>query len=301
MSISWLAILIVVYLLVAKGPRMLAALKDMASQHGDDPGSGGTIAWYLSVWILGLGIAALATRLYWKSIPAGDYSFGGLVFFFFAAGVFVIASGAAVALAGFLGRSLGVAGRGVIAAVMLLVLCVGLFLPMHKDAEGARARSSAAELAWFEDNLARLQAQMQTTPHAPAGSVPPQLELRREGEAIHVTNRSNESLRVNLMFVLPHGRQWERCWAGVSDEGCTPGAGGCAYQLAKDGTKVAAKGIVGIDNQPVLAAGRAAVFTHACGPRFRDAAMEFRLFNPQDGTARFQSDSAFVPDHPWLQ
>ena len=77
------------------------------------------------------------------------------------------------------------------------------------------------------------------------------------------------------------------------DEGCTPGAGACATQLV-DGTKVAAKGIVGIDNQPVLAAGGLMSSRMHAGPGFRDAAMEFRLFNLQDGT---RASPAFVPDH----
>jgi len=146
MSISWLAILIVVYLLVAKGPRMLAALKDMASQHGDDPGSGGTIAWYLSVWILGLGIGALATRLYWKSIPAGDYSFGGLVFMMSSlsllALVIVIE---ALPVAGYLraiatGETPSLSTELVLSMVAVAALCaVSTILPLRVGLRGLQA------------------------------------------------------------------------------------------------------------------------------------------------------------------
>ena len=72
---------------------MLAALEGHGEPAWRRSRSGGIIAWYLSVWDPRSSASARWPRgLYWKSIPAGD-QLGGLVFFFFAAGVFVIASG----------------------------------------------------------------------------------------------------------------------------------------------------------------------------------------------------------------
>ena len=168
----------------------------------------------------------------------------------------------AVALAGFLGRSRASRAwrdrrRHAAGAVCR---------PVPADAQGCRGRPRAQQRR--RARLVRRQPRQAAGADADHAACTgrqraPQLELRREGEAIHVTNRSNESLRVNLMFVLPHGRQWERCWAGVSDEGCTPGAGGCAYQLAKDGTQGRGEGHRR-HRQPAGARGRPGCCLHAC-------------------------------------
>ena len=60
---------------------------------------------------LSAGFGVWAVRVYWKSVPQGDYSFGGFVFMLLAIFVFAIATGMAISLLAFVGKSLGKWGR----------------------------------------------------------------------------------------------------------------------------------------------------------------------------------------------
>lgn len=288
------AVLAIVY-----GFKAIRFAKRQAASHGEDDSDPLVVGWYLLLIPLGIGYGFWAARAYLRSLPAGDYSFGGIAFLLIALGVFALAFGASATILGLIGRNLETKGRAGVLAGAVAVLAAGLVVPMQKQAQQAAVMASKDELAHFESNYANMQATMKDIAHAPPDVAPAFLTVHRDGESLRVVNNATATYIISAMFILPRGRQWERCWAGVEAANCSADAGTCSYQLAKDGTKVPSPGTVR-NTQPRFLPGDSKTFTAACGPRFERAPYELRVYDPLASKYVFKSDSGFVPDAPQL-
>ena len=168
---------------------------------------------------------------------------------------------------------------------------------MRKDAEAPARATAPPSSHRFEHQLAELQAQMQTTPHATGRSVPRSSNAGARARPIHVTNRSNESLRVNLMFVLPHGPAMGALLNDVSDEVARPARAVTPTSWPGRhprfvGRRASSASTTSRCSRPagLLSSRMHAGPDSACGDGFR-------LFSPQDGTARV-SDSRLRAGSP---
>jgi hypothetical protein len=229
--------------------------------------------WQWFIFLAAVGFGFWAALVYLRAAAGGDPGFGGLVHIAVAAGVLTLAVLATSGLLLLLGRFVQGKGRIAIAGMVSLVLGTGFLYPIAVEGSLHRRAADARRVAQFEAELAAMQARMKDTPHAPPGTVPEQLEVRRTGDTVQVTNRSKSYLVVNVIQVVPRGRQFERCWATAK--------GGAIH--------------------PKLWPGDSNAFTLRCPSHFADAPLEFRVWDEAyGGRFVFKSDSAFVPDEPKL-
>jgi hypothetical protein len=281
------------------GFKAIRFARRQAASQGEDEDDPLVVGWYVLLLPLGVGYGFWAARTYLRSLPNADYGFGGIAFLLIALVVFAIGFGVAAAAVAWIGRNMSTSGRAGVLAAAVAMLVGGLVMPMQKQAQQAAVKASSDEQAWFESNYSNMQATMKDIAHAPPGVAPAFLGVQREGDVIHITNNATATYIVSAMFILPRGRQWERCWAGVEAKACTADAGSCSYHLAKDGTKVYSEATVR-NTQPRLLPGDRKTFTAACDARFAAAPYELRVYDAVASKYVFKSDSGFVPDTPQL-
>ena len=229
--------------------------------------------WQWFIFLAATGFGFWAASVYLQAAAGGDPGFGGLVHIVVAAGVLTLAVLVTGGVLLLLGRFVRDKGRLAIAGLVSLVLGGGFLYPRFVEGSVRRSAADAQRVAQFEAELAAMRTKMKDIPHAPPGTVPEQLEVRRVGDMVQVTNRSKGYLVVNVVQVVPRGRQFERCWATAK--------GGAIH--------------------PKLWPGDSNAFTLQCPRHFADAPLEFRVWDEAyGGRFVFKSDSAFVPDEPKL-
>lgn len=286
------------FLLFFSGKLVDAAIRSVKNSDDDRRGPG-NIAWYAFVLMAGAGFGAAAARWYWKSDSFADYGPAAILIAPLMVLV-ILVSGAILgaAMLALLGSARGTGGRLIAAAGASLLLFFTLIAPMRQTAMIERQKAQAAELATYRARLADLQAEKEKTPHAPLGTIPGMLELRRDDAGIHVTNRGQRSLVIGIALVLSRDRELELCDLGVEEKECTPGSSGCSYRLAKDGTPIAVAGVKTYSHRPLFAPGQTRTFAYQkCRNRFSDAPIEFNVWDVHEKRYIFKSDSAFLPTH----
>ena len=270
--------------ILGMGPRIW----QWASHSAGDRGPAAAF-WHLVAWLMALGFGAWAVRAASQAIPAGDPGWGGIFYLLLAIPVFGLGMAAAIRV---MLPLIARIGAGPTLSLALVVLTYGLIEPMRAASGQEAAERRTRDLAAFEHNLEQNRLQLASVAHAPPDQVPAFLDISTGTSSIEVTNRESRPLRISIARVLPHGRQWRRCWLAVPPVPCSEGSADC------DGRGIQASR--NADTRPVLAAGETRTFVMDCPDNFGSGRLEFRASEPDSGRPLFQSDSAFVPDVPDL-
>lgn len=283
-------VLVGIITLVVLVPRLRQAInkaKDIGLEGGLT-----ILAWSAFTMVAGVGFGVWGVRAYWQAIPPGDYSMGGMIFLLLVIPVFIFAFAGGGGLLTLIGTALGSGGRLIAAAITVGLLYAQVVLPIQRESAADRRKEDARTLAHFESNLSSSEALKSKIRHAPPGFVPDMLEMQRDKNGIHVTNVGDKDLVVNVLLVVPNGRQFDRCWTSVDEEMK------CGYSIARDGTQ---KPMYCGNPHPKLAPGQTKTFVDGkCDKRFVNALLEYRVRDVRGDRELFRSDSGFVPDDPKL-
>jgi hypothetical protein len=278
--------------------KFLNSAHELAQANKEDDGDVLTKVWYVFVMIAGVGFGVWAARWYLHSIPHGDYSMGGMIFLLIDMFVFALGYGVGVTLMAWTAKAMSSKGRPIVALAATGFLFVALYLPMH---EASRAEDQKRDESRRASQLAAVEVVQEQTAQLPfvvPTSVPEMLEIKREGDAYRVRNRSGDELAVSFALALFHGKLLDRCWAGVKAQNCEPGSVSCTQQTPSGIPGVPDAGANSIDIHPVLAAGEARIFVIShCEPRFADGMLDYYVWSSAEKRFRFRSESALIPDY----
>lgn len=226
-----------------------------AEDRGEDPPGMWDLAWQLIVPVAALGIGYAAGLTYLTVMFVPGPDWSGLFHIVGAYVVGFIAAGMAWLLLAVLGAAGGPGVQVVLLVVAAVVVLVGL-RPLLGESMPGEAKAESRMLGYR---------------HAPEGVVPWLLNVSSEGELLRVGNRTEQALFVVARRVLrQEGRGYERCPMGVEQNDRV------------------------FNFRPEVAYAQAVMFTFKCDPRFRDAPVEYSIFDWQ-GKTLFMSDSAFLP------
>jgi len=272
----------------------------MAENQQEDHGDPSVVAWYFFLLIVSFAGGGVAVA-YWSSIPysGGSSASPGLAVIVMLV-VFIFGGGIATGILMLFDAVLGRRFRMGIGLFLLLVLAVIYFFRDHM----VSVRPLERDWVVFQAEKEKLQALKTDIPHAPPGVVPEMLEMRQDGDLIHVANKNTRGfLGVSVLLVTPRGEQFDRCWGAVEQ---------LWVGTPKDASRADSVVQSARDRYPTIPAGHGATFSMGhCGKAYAAALPEFRVTDPEltawneaerqfEEKVVFWSDSAFVPDYPQL-
>lgn len=297
MTFGQILILVVGGLTLSFLGRLLGSAMIAARRDYDGGQRTTTVFWVLFLAIASIGLGMAASRSFWlaNSADATRAGWGGLLYMFIVPVVFLFAALAGGAVLGWLGSVVGRGGRIGLAVAVAVFLWFSLIAPMRDKARIEHREEQARLAAVRESQVEQLQAEKQRIPHGPTDTPPDFLTAERQETGVVLTNLAGDTYQFTVALVLPRGEGIERCQLMVEEKNCEPGAT-CAYRLAKDGSQIPIE-TTSYSGSAFLAPGRTKLFRYqSCMPRFKEAELEFQVWDARTRQYLYKSDSAFLPE-----